>query len=97
MDQHSAAILRTARANKQIEADLLAKLEDALTMRDLLWQDFISNIEDTDTDRLRSKMIAYENADNEVARLEAKAGLYTSHRKWFADYERLVDVGYKEA
>ena len=97
MDQHSAAILRTARANKQIEADLLAKLEDALTMRDIYWQDFISNIEDTDTDRLRHKMIAWEEADNLVGVLERKAGLYTPHRKWFADYDRLVEAGYKEA
>jgi hypothetical protein len=66
-------------------------------MRDLCWQDFFANLDTGDTDRIRTKMLEWESRDNEVARLEGKAGLYNQHHQWCANYDRLVEAGYKEA
>lgn len=91
-----STILRSARANQENEDEVMRRLDDARIMRDLCWVDFYSNLDSTDTERLRHKLSEWEMRDDEVRRLEVKAGLFTQHHKWFANYERLLEVGYKE-
>ena len=98
MNERSASILRTARYNQQVEADVMKHLEHARDLRDVLWRDFFANLDMgyEDTDRLRAKMFAWEKQDSLVGQLEVKAGIYNQHRTWVANYDRLVEVGYKE-
>ena len=95
---HGSTFLQSAKANQKLEDGLLERLDNARIMRDLCWLDFYSNLEleTINPTRLRHKMELWEQADTEVVRLEAKAGLYTEHHTWCANFDRLQTAGYKE-